>query len=251
MERLSIRLLALLLLFPAREFAADGALLLVTPGIEPISFEQDGMPAGIGTEIAIEAFKRMGRAIDIRILPGARALSMLESGEADALFALAKTADREAFASFPTEPIIDQPVAMFVLKDSAIRYDGDLGAIASLRIGIIRGGRFSTEFEEAMSKGLFARIEEVGEYRQNVQKLAAKYIDIMIGPRISVLFAAKRLGKLDLIKELSPVVIPSAPAYMAFSKKGKGASLAAEFDAALKSMIEDGAYGRILKSYEE
>lgn len=228
---------------------AEEPLKIVTPGIAPISYEMNGKIVGIGTELVTEAFTRLGQAIEIEILPGARALNMLQEGEADALFALAKTSEREGFAGYPTEPIIDQPVSLFVQKDSTIVFDGDLKKLSPYTIGIIRGGRFSPEFEAAIKNQVFSKLEEVTEYRQNILKLTSQHIDILIGSRISVLFAAKELGQQDAIKELSPTLTTSSPAYLAFSKKGKAANLVAQFDEVMKAMRQDGTYDRIIQSY--
>lgn len=229
--------------------AAEERLVIVTPGIAPISYEKDGKIIGIGTEVVSEAFARLGLPIEILILPGARALNMLEYGEADALFALAKTPERERFAAYPTTPMIDQPVSLFVQKDSTIVFDGDVNTLRPYAIGIIRGGRFSPAFEAAIKEQRFPKLEEVSEYGQNILKLDAHRIDIIVGSRISVLFAAKELGKQDAIKELSPPLAASSPAYIAFSKKGKAIKVVAQFDEILKAMVQDGTYDRIMQSY--
>lgn len=228
---------------------AEERLMIVTPGIAPISYVMDGKITGIGTELVIEAFARLGLPIEIQILPGSRALNMLQKGEADALFALAKTPERESFAEYPTTPIIDQPVSLFVRKDSTILFDGDVKKLSPYAIGIIRGGHFSPEFETAIKDQLFPKIEEVTNYSQNILKLEAQRIDIIVGSRISVLFAAKELGKQDTIKELSPTLTASSPAYLAFSKKGKVIKFMTQFDEMLKAMYQDGTYDRIMQSY--
>ncbi len=229
--------------------AAEERLTIVTPGIVPISYEKDGKIVGIGTELVNEVFTRLGKEFEIQILPGARALDMLEKGEADALFALAKTPERENFAEYPSTPIIDQAAVLFVRKDSTIVFDGDVKKLSPYAIGIIRGGRFSPAFEAAVKDQLFTKLEEVTEYGQNILKLEAQRIDILIGSRVSVLFAAKELGKQDAIKELSPPLAASSPAYIAFSKKGKAAGLVTQFDEVLKAMVQDGTYDRIMQSY--
>jgi polar amino acid transport system substrate-binding protein len=228
---------------------AQDRLSIVTPGIAPIAYEQDGKVTGIGTELVTEAFARLGQRVEITICPGARALKLLQQGEADALFALAKTPDRESFARFTSEPIIDQPISLFVRQDSTIVFDGDVKKLSPYSIGIIRGGRFSPEFETAIKNGLFPKLDQANEYRQNIIKLANQRIDILIGTRISVLFTAQKLGLQDAIKELHPPLTASSPAYLAFSKKSKAVELVAAFDSALKAMRLDGTYDRILEEY--
>jgi polar amino acid transport system substrate-binding protein len=228
---------------------AEDPLLIVAPGFKPISYEEGGAAGGLGTDIVAEAFRRAGRSVRFEILPGTRAIAMIKAGTADALFAVAKTPEREAFASYPSEPIIDQPISLFVSAGSRIAYSGDIGTLAGYRIAIVRGGRFSPEFEKAIRNERFADIEEVTEYEQTIRMLDTGRVDIVIGARISVLYAARELGRAGTIRELSPPVSPSSPAYLAFSKTGRAAGLAPLFDAAMRSMIEDGTYDRILRKY--
>lgn len=228
---------------------AEERLKIVAPGIAPISYEIDGKITGVGTELVREAFARLGLPIELQIFPGARALIMLQEGEADALFALAKTPERESFAEYPTTPIIDQPISLFVRKDSMILFDGDVRKLSPYAIGIIRGGRFSLEFEKGINDHLFPKIEEATTYSQNILKLESQRLDIIVGSRISVLFAAKELGKQDMIKELSPALTASSPAYLAFSKKGKAIKYRTQIDEMLKAMYQDGTYDRIIQSY--
>jgi polar amino acid transport system substrate-binding protein len=227
----------------------EDKLLIVAPGIPPISYEENGKPTGIGTELTREIFKRLGEPIEMKIVPGARALSMLQSGEADALFALAKTEERKGFAVFPEEILVDQPVSIFVKKSSSINYNGDIKSIYQYRIGIIRGGRFSSAFEAALANKLFKSVEEVDDIQLNISKLELGRIDIIVGSRLSILFYAKKMGKLNVIRELQPPIAASSPAYLAFSQKGKAARLSSRFDAVLREMRKDGAYDRILGAY--
>ena len=252
MKRLLIvGLLGLSLCLLNSKITAEERFSIVTAGIAPISYEEDGTLKGIGTDLVVEAFTRLGFSFDIRIYPGARALNMLQEGTADALFAVAKTPERERFATYPETPIIEQPIALFVRQNSTIQFDGDMKSLIPYSIGILRGGRFSPEFEAAIKNRLFPKLEEVNLYRQNILKLVNQRIDIVVGPRLSVRFAAKELGHQEAIKELQPALTASSPSYLAFSKHGKAASLVMQFDEVLKAMHQDGAYDRIIQSYLE
>lgn len=223
--------------------------LVVTPGISPISYEQDGKIIGIGTDIIVELFKRIKLQYDIKVVPSARAMSMVQDGEADFIFAVAKTPEREGFMFFTADSFVDQPISLYVRTDSKISYDGDLKKIAQARIGIIRGGRLSPDFEEAIKNKAFQNITEVAEYKQSILLLDSNRIDIAIGPRLSILFAAKEAGKQAIIKELEPPITPSSPAYLGISKKGKYAAYVDKINAALAAMRKDGTYDAVLKKY--
>lgn len=228
---------------------AQEKLTIITPGFIPISYEANGAVTGFGTDLTVEIFSRLKKPIEISIVPSARALSMVEAGEVDALFALAKTAERERSLVYPAEPFVEQPIALYVRRDSPISFNGDVKTLSPYSIGIIRGARLSPEFEEALTKNAFPRLAEANDYAQNVLMLALGRIDVAIGPRNSILFAAKQAGSLGMIRELPLPLSASSPAYLVLSKKGKAVHLAARIDAALKAMKKDGTYDRIWRKY--
>lgn len=242
----------LVIFFASLVITVSGAqefLTIVTPGILPFSWEADGKVTGIGTDLTTEIFKRLAIPIEIKIFPPARALSMVQSGEGDCIFLVAKTPDRATFLNYPSEPIIDQPVSLYAMSDSPVNFDGDIKKLARFRIGMIMGSRYSSEFEEMIKNKEFATLSEVTEYSQLVKLLELSRVDIIIGPRSSIFFAAKQIGLKDKIKELTPPIVASSPAYLAVSKKGKAAGLVDKINVIILEMKKDGTYDRIVKSY--
>ena len=231
------------------EITAQERIIIATPAIPPISYEKEGKLTGFGTEIVTEVFSRLGYLFDFKIYPGSRALSKLEEGAVDALFALSRTPEREQFIIYPETPVLTQSVSLFVLSDSSISFDGDLSKLSSYSIGIFKGARFCPRFDEAVRNNLFNRVEEVSSYRNNILKLVSNRVDIIAGSSLSIYSAAGELGYQDKIKELSPSLDAVSKSYVAFSRNGKASGAVMNFDKVLKEMHRDGTYEKIFNSY--
>lgn len=247
----SLEVSCALVAFAAALAGAQGRVSVVTPGIAPFSWEDGDGVTGIGADLTEEVFRRIGIPVEITVMPPARSLAMAQSGEFDAIFPLAKTAEREAFLAYPAEPFIDQPVSVFTLRDSPVAYDGSAASLTGRSIGMIMGGKYSAELTQAFKDGTLKAPYEVAEYGQLVKLLVLSRVDAIIGPRSSILYAVKQERVAGRINELSPPVVASSPAYLAVVKKGKATGLVDEIDAALRAMKKDGTYDRIVKGYLE
>ena len=68
--------------------------------------DERNAPAGPMVEVVAEAFRRMAQPARIELLPLARALLQVETGEAGAMFTVKKTPQREAQYVFSGEPLL-------------------------------------------------------------------------------------------------------------------------------------------------
>ncbi len=225
-------------------------LQVVTLQQPPLEYEEDGVIKGIAVEIVKEVFARMQQPITLNLYPFARALTMLKAGEADAIFAIVKNQEREEFLNYPSEALIDQTGTLFVRKDAQIQFDGDLRALSAYRFGILRAATYGPQWEDAINSGVISKVEEVADYRQNVLKLVNNRVDIMIGPRLSLLYVIKELGYQDAVRELSPP-IEVVPTYLTFSKTRVAPETIEEFARILKELKDDGTYDKIIQAYIE
>jgi polar amino acid transport system substrate-binding protein len=223
-------------------------LQVVTLEQPPLEYEEQGAIKGIAVDLVKEVFARMPQPITLQLYPFARSLEMLKAGEADAIFAIVKKPERELFADFPSEVLIEQTATLFVRKEAPIRFDGDFRKLSAYRFGILRGATYGPQWDEAVNTGIISKIEAVTDYRQNVTKLVNNRLDIMIGPRLSMLYIIKELGQQDAVKELSPA-IESVPTYLAFSKTRVTPEIKAQFEHILKELKRDGTYDKIIQAY--
>jgi polar amino acid transport system substrate-binding protein len=226
---------------------AESPITLVTLHYPPLEYEENGKVIGIAVEIVHEAFQRMSQPITVKVFPWLRALSMIEEGEADAVFTAAKTPEREVFADFSQEVLIYQVISLFVLKDSPIIFDGDFNKLKDYHFGIIYGTKHGEIADNALKQMKYvdagAKTPE-----QNVQKLLGKRFDIWLGSRYIVLHTLNQMNQPDAVKELSPEV-DKIPTYIAFSKKRQLSAVRDKFDATLKAMRTDGTYNKIIDKF--
>jgi polar amino acid transport system substrate-binding protein len=239
-------LFAALMLFGINSYADE--LKLVTLEFPPYEYTENGEVKGTAVEVVKEAFKRMGQPIKINAYPWARAIKMIEDGEADAIFTAYKTPERELFADYSKENLMPQIVSLFVKKDSKIVFDGDLGKLSAHKIGIVRSLSYGDKVDTALKNKVFANVEEVPEGPPNFLKLISSRVDIVPSNKYVALDILTKLKKTDEVKELAPEV-QSIPSYIAFSKKKNLAKARDSFDETLKKMKSDGTYDKIISDY--
>lgn len=239
--------IGLVLLLVSRGLSAE-PLEVVTLQYPPYQYEEAGKLKGFVASIVTEVFKRMKQPINIKVYPFANAIRMIEHGHADAIFTAAKNSEREAFADFPREVLIDQTMSLFVNTNSSLAFDGDLSKLRQYRFGVINGYRYGDVFDDAVQDGTLPNIDETNSPESNARKLVAGRIDLWMSNREQAQFTIRRLGLSATIKELKPAV-QIIPSYLAFSKERKLGHVREEFDRELRRMKGDGSYDRIIAEY--
>ncbi len=223
-------------------------LKIVTLQYPPYEYEEYGKIEGIAVDLIKEAFKRMDQPIEIKLYPFARAIKMVEKGEADAIFTLFKTQERESFVDYSNEVLITQKTYLYVLKDSPITYDGDLGKLNNYTFGKVLKVTYGQTFEEAVKAKKITKFKESISGEANMDLLLNKKIDILVSHKEGVQSILKKKFKTEYVKELEPD-LDMISSYMAFSKKSNLEQLRDKFDKTLRKMKEDGSYQRIVKGH--
>jgi ABC-type amino acid transport substrate-binding protein len=175
-----------------------------------------------GAEIAYltTMLNDMGYQPTFTFAPFPRMLSMLQSGEADMGSLLTKTADREAFASYSSKPVLTMIPVIVVLKDNPLKRLKTPSDLKGLKIGFAAGQTAPAFFNNS---GLppfdLATGDNITE--QNFKKLVAKRFDVCIELNpINVRIIAKTMGITDAIRSID---IPGKGTlfYCIISKKSK------------------------------
>ena len=224
------------------------ALELVTLQYPPYEFLEGGEVQGVAVEIVQEVFNRMKVPIKITLHPWDQSLAMIQKGEADVIFTIFKTPEREAFADYSHEVLMPQVVSLFVTKDSHIVFDGDLNKLSRFTFGVVRTVSYGSLFDDAVKNGVIWSIETSETGEENMKKLLQGHCDILVSNRYGALHILKKTNKIDHVRELTPA-IQSVPSYIAFSKKRSLTTLRDEFDKILRNMKDDGTYDKIISSY--
>lgn len=224
------------------------ALVLVAADSIPTAYVENGKKTGLLVDIVQEAFQRAGLVVDIQIMPWARCLADVRAGKVDGIFSVYQTRERKEFLTYTDEVLITQVQAFFVRKDSAITFDGDLGKLAGLRIGVINQTSYGPRLDAALEAGLFKTVDVGNSASASISKLLADRVDVIPSYRHVALDSARTLGVSGMIKELTPS-IESIPSYLAFTNKRDFERILLAYSQALRSMKKDGTYDAIFAKY--
>jgi len=223
-------------------------LELLTLQYPPYEFEEDGELKGFVVDIIHAVFQRMDQPINITLLPWARALQMIEDGEADAIFTAYKTPEREVFADYSNEILMPQVISLFVRQDSNITFNDDLAALSDYSFGAVRGVSYGMIFDEAVQNGIINPPDLAATGEINMEKLLSERFDILVSNKYGALYILQKMNALDQVRELKPEV-ESLPSYIAFSKKRNLSAVRDRFDEMLAELKADGTYDWIINHY--
>ncbi|MDC7217479.1 MAG: transporter substrate-binding domain-containing protein [Spirochaetales bacterium] len=228
----------------AREYLA------VSMEFAPFSYTENGTVKGLDSEIVEECFRRMGEDVELILIPWNRALSMGMQGNADCIFNILKTPERE-FQLLYSKPLRQEIMTLYVRKDSPLVFNGDLSELKGLRLGLIRDFSYGKKVDIFIKNQVpDSDIEFSVASEMSVAKLTKGRFEVMVGDMISTLGAINRLGVADQVRQLG-APISKNDVYVAFSKKRNLRYLRDRFNVALESMRVDGTLDRIVKKYIE
>jgi polar amino acid transport system substrate-binding protein len=216
----------------------------------PTSYVENNNQTGILVDIVNEAFSRIDHTVEIKLMPWARCLKWVEQGYVDGIFSAYITDSRKAFLNYVPEVLITQRQAFFVSIDSTIRFDGELNSLTDKTIGVINETSYGSRLDSALQTDLFKYQDKAQSSKSNVLKLLAGRVDIIPSYTHVALYTAKKLGKIDQIKELAPP-LEETPSYLAFTNKRDYSTVIEDFNIALIAMKKDGTYDSIFQKYLE
>lgn len=206
---------------------------------------QDLPKYGFTTAIVSEAFKRAGYEVKVDFMPWVRVVKETEAGNYDAAFP-EYYSDERAAAFFMSEPFASGPLGFYKRKADNIPY-AKLEDLKPYRIGVVRGYINTPEFDAAD----YLQKEEASSDELNLRKLLAGRIDLIVIDK----FVAQYLIKTsfpeatDDLEFMKPPLLDQS-LYVIFPR---GVASSEEklqaFNAALKTMREDGTLERILEEY--
>lgn len=225
-------------------------LRIATLDYPPYQYQENGVVKGIAADIVKEVFDRLKMPITITFYPFQRALANIQSGESDVIFTFYHKPEREEFAYYSQEALVNQTIALYVPQDSPISFDGDLSKLNGNSFGLVRFS-YGKIFDDAIANKVISKVDYVTSMPLNIEKFLAKRYEILPGDRWVVGYYYSQLAsaaneKTQLkIKELSPS-IQTFPAFVGFSKKNNLENLRNDFDKTIKGMKTDGSYETII-----
>ncbi|HXP97919.1 MAG TPA: transporter substrate-binding domain-containing protein [Telmatospirillum sp.] len=223
-------------------------LVLAANDSRPTSYYEGDKLTGVSLEIVVEALRRAGYAVDVRLMPWARCLEDARKGKVDGVFTSFKLPEREEFLTFTNEPLATWDISFFALRDTAIEYDGQLASLSNIAIGMTNKTSYGEAFDNAVKTHIFTNIYISNNPKSLVQMLTHNRVALIVSHDLVAIDTARQLGVLDKIRKLTPTV-NMVPTYLAFNKLRDYNNVISAYDAALISMKKDGSYERIYKKY--
>ncbi|CAN7329653.1 transporter substrate-binding domain-containing protein [Pseudoduganella sp. LjRoot289] len=206
-------------------------------------------PSGFAVELVQRIFQQLGAEVTIALFPWERSMAKVRLGEADCVFTIYRSAERELFLDYSHELVIAQTIHLYARRNSGPSFNGDLGRIKGLRVGVVRQMNYGPKFEQARS-GLI--VDEAANVEQNFRKLAAGRVDLVPS---NITTAAATLGLPGLRDEAATIIqlsppIEIVPSFVGFSKRRQLTQLRDRFDSALKKFVQTTEYRHLLEKYQ-
>jgi polar amino acid transport system substrate-binding protein len=172
---------------------AHAELKIMTEKLPPFNFEEDGAVVGISADLLLLAMETAGHPAPrsaIRILPWARAYTIVQREPDTVLFSMARTEQREPLFQW-VGPIYDLTIGLIARRDRNIVMDSmaDAGQYA---IGTIRDG---APEQLVISAGYpEEKLERLTDPSLNLKKLEAGRIDLFAFNVPTTFFMMRRAG---------------------------------------------------------
>ncbi|WP_199243889.1 substrate-binding periplasmic protein [Bacterioplanes sanyensis] len=218
-------------------------LQLVTLQYPPYIYAQNGQPQGVAVDLVEQAFADLGVAIEIRILPWARAISLIEHGQSDAIFTAFKTPERERFADYSREVLFTQSISLVQRAGPPIDWRQQGKTLSVCRVNDVSYG---ATMDQLMQQQHFAQVYSSNSAYQCMQMLRSARVDLWVnneyGARVLLQHGKLQHGKLQQRLHIQQPAVQSTPSYIAFSKKRQLTDIRDRFDQALAAMKRDGRY---------
>lgn len=207
----------------------------------PYEYQENGLPKGILVEIVRIVFQRAGRPLELVHKPFKRAYEETRAGKIDGLFNFYKTPERLEHFDY-SEPLICNPLVLFVLQDSTLSFGGSLDELSGLNIGAMQGYTYGTEFDESP---LFT-IDRAGSHEVNFQKLLLGRIDSYLCDKLVgqyVLCAEGLSSHITFLPE--PVIVMEG--HIGFAK-GRHEDVLRKINSVIREMRTSGELDRIISA---
>ncbi|MCP4348933.1 MAG: amino acid ABC transporter substrate-binding protein [Desulfobacterales bacterium] len=212
----------------------------------PFMWKQGDKTVGMGPEVAEIIF----REIDIKVESKAfsswnRCLQEVKKGRVDLIFAASANEQRKAFADFTENYLSEIPLAVFVWKEKAFKFE-KIQDLTGKKMGRILGTAYDKEFDSFAAKNL--EISDVISPLQNFKKLEKGRIDFFPTGLYAGQIQIKKSGYSNKIIPLKPY-LKTGYLYMAMSKKSGYLKYLPHADKKLKELRENGELARLTDKY--
>ena len=201
---------------------------------------------GIDRDVADELIRRSGCRINVTLMPRARIWQLIESGALDFSLSGISNEARERFAAFAWT--FTNKYYLLVRRDAGVQKLDDFLANPALRLGVIRGFRYS-----ASANRLVDRLDAAGrvDYATGLDPLYEVLQDQRVQAMIIEPFDYPALEQ-GRIRELTSIIEfedPPVPHGLIISRKALDARQQQAWRDLMQGMRADGTVRRIFEKY--
>ncbi|MDI9244207.1 transporter substrate-binding domain-containing protein [Marinobacter sp. CHS3-4] len=234
-------LLTLTLLLPVAASGNEKVIDVVTSEYPPYEYMKGDKVVGTDTRVIREVLDEMGYTANIRVLPWARAESLVRAGEADMLFSLTYSDERNRHYYF-TDPISEAEDVFFKQTSRDLQWQ-TLEDLEGLSFGLTASYSYAPEFMDWLLNGN-ARVTRITQEQPELTGLrlvSLGRIDLFICEKSVCEYLleenSSRYPELSQVDQMPGIVGPVRSFRAAFSRKlPNGKKLRDEFNDALASV---------------
>ncbi|MDK2126280.1 substrate-binding periplasmic protein [Parachitinimonas caeni] len=224
-------------------------LRLVCDDWAPYEMQDDqGNITGLSHDIVLAVLKRMQipLAAPVEMLPWKRALALVEAGKADGAFSGVRSREREVFAYFSSEPLVQAPWVVFVRKDDLPQFN-QLADLRSRKAGIVNGWSYPDKLRLLFKQGAVSVTSL--DPPSNFRNLALGRVDYIVDERRSGLHIMAQNNLQDRLAIANLPAMRDDGLYLLLSKASVSAELAERFDRELKAFKASPEYRTLQSRY--
>ncbi len=219
--------------------ASAATYSLLTEELPPYSMKQGSKITGASVDIVAELFKRAGLKSEVKLQPFVRAVDTTLKEANTCVFPVERNQEREVSFKW-VSPILVTYTAFYTMDDSKVDIRV-LNDVKDLSIGTYNG---SAPAEYLSGQGF--EVQTTPKDAPNIQKLAAKRIDVWAADTLTASYLAKE-AKVTNLKER--LVYFSALRALACNL-GTDDAVIDKLEDELKKMYADGSVEKILATYK-
>jgi polar amino acid transport system substrate-binding protein len=231
---------------------ALGSIVTLSAGAEDLRMTGSNWPPYVDNELhdngfvvalVSDALERAGYKTKMTVESWPLALEATQTGNYDLFCSLWYTDERAETLVF-SEPYIDNHITFVKRSESKIQFN-DRADLAGLRIGIVDDYAYSEQTYDLIG----IEITEAGSVRENIKRLLAGDIDLVLADSRVALYEVNDLRAAKNITVLRPPVNTRGLRIAVSKKRADHREIVAAFDAAIASMKADGSYNALLANH--
>ena len=184
----------------------------------PFTLERGGVVSGTVADLLVEAGKRVGLDIAIKLLPFARIDNEIKRGAASSVvcaYAFGRTPEREAYMLFGSVPVTITSYVLYAKAGKGPAVYTGVDALQGARIGVRLAFRLPDAIKQAAERGDIT-LETVNDDELNFRKLKLGRVDYVLINQDVGETIARRLQLAD-VRVLYPAV-DEFPTFVVFNK---------------------------------